>query len=173
MHIMRFLPACMVALSLGPQPWGYTVTQTTVQSAVVIPAKAHSAPTRALALRRIAQRVGVSANALAAILAIERGRVGQVVQDSNGTADLGPAQINTVNLAYLAKRGVNIERVTTSWRTNVLAEAILLKRAVRAVGSLWGGVERYHSATKRLGEPYAVRVWALIHQPLTRTIAQS
>ncbi|MHB1516352.1 MAG: hypothetical protein ACYCVY_11745 [Acidiferrobacteraceae bacterium] len=81
--------------------------------------------------------------------------------------------INAANRAYLARHGVHIERVTTRWRTNVLAEPILRKRAARTLGSLWGGMERYPSATQRLGKPDAVRVGALIHQSVTRTIARS
>lgn len=176
MRTMRLLPLLVIALS-------FCMSQTNrlkIPNAFAVPVekpvaalKHDNLRAKVRILRQVAQRIGVSAHALAAILAVERGRIGQARTDTNGTADVGPAQINTVNLQYLAAHGVAVSRLDTSWRTNILAEAILLRRAIHAGGSLWMGVAMYHSATPGIGKAYAVRVWGFLAQPLAHTIANS
>lgn len=120
----------------------------------------HHRMTRNGAIRYAAQTVGVKAGILRAILDVEHGRIGQTRIDSNGSADLGPAQINTVNLPYLRTKGLTKESIRDTWRGNILAEAYLLHRAIRSGGCIWNGVGLYHSATHRLQVAYATRVWA-------------
>lgn len=126
----------------------------------ITPTTSHRQMTKSMAIRYAARTVGVKARILRAILAVERGRIGQTRSDSNGSADLGPAQINTVNLPYLRTKGLTRDAIRDTWKGNILAEAYLLRRAIRSGGCIWNGVGLYHSATHRLQVAYATKIWA-------------
>ncbi len=129
-------------------------------------------PHRSMAARRqsaiaaAASQTHLPTDALRAILEIEGGRLGSRSANTNGTYDLGPAQVNTINLPYLAQHHLTVYDIQNTWRGNLLAEALLLRRAIRQGGCLWNGLGLYHSATKPLMIAYATKAWAIIHRPL-------
>ena len=86
-------------------------------------------PTRPLTLSCVvdaARARGLPLAALLGILATENGRMGEALDNKNGTWDLGCFQINTVHLNELAAMGIAPEAVLRDGRVNSLASTRLL-----------------------------------------------
>jgi hypothetical protein len=93
---------------------------------------------------------------LYAILAAEGGRVGQAVEDKNGTSDLGPFQINT---RWRVSTAEALALVRDDGCANAIAAAAILKRAVNeAHGDLPAALGLYHSHSPELAESYRNRI---------------
>ena len=106
-------------------------------------------------LKAAAEVHSVSVGVLVLLLDVERGRLGAVSSNTNGTVDIGPMQVNEIWVAQIAQR----------WRTssdaaylalrdnfcaNVEAGAWILRQALdEAPGNLWEGVAIYHSHNTR------------------------
>lgn len=100
---------------------------------------------------------------LVGILDVEGGKVGFERQNSNGTRDLGPMQVNTLWVTVVAKaHGVPEAEVETSLRDdgcyNVHMAAWILRRCIEDMGDQWTGVGCYHSRTPELNNAYQGRV---------------
>lgn len=101
---------------------------------------------------------------IAIILAVEGGTLGRVSQNTNGTVDIGPMQINQIHLPALARRWNTTperarEALLTSFCANVEAGAWILRIAIdSAGGDFWEGVGRYHSSTDVYKTRYLRRV---------------
>ena len=101
---------------------------------------------------------------IAILLAVEGGTLGQGNQNTNGTVDIGPMQINQIHLPALARRWSTTperarEALLTSFCANVEAGAWILRAAIdSAGGDFWEGVGRYHSATEVYKTRYLRRV---------------
>ncbi len=101
---------------------------------------------------------------IAILLAVEGGTLGRVNQNTNGTVDIGPMQINQIHLPALARRwNTTPERarqaLLSSFCANVEAGAWILRTAIdSAGGDFWEGVGRYHSATEVYKTRYLRRV---------------
>jgi hypothetical protein len=101
---------------------------------------------------------------LYAILAVEGGRVGQAVEDKNGTSDLGPFQINTrwgpaLGRYWRVSTAEALALVRDDGCANAIAAAAILKRAVNeAHGDLPAALGLYHSHSPDLAESYRERV---------------
>lgn len=101
---------------------------------------------------------------IAVILAVEGGTLGRVSQNTNGTVDIGPMQINQIHLPALARRWNTTperarEALLTSFCANIEAGAWILRRAIdSAGGDFWEGVGRYHSSTDVYKTRYLRRV---------------
>lgn len=114
-----------------------------------------------------ADRYGLDASLIQAILAVEGGSVGQAVPNSNGTADLGPMQINTVWLPLLAEYGITKQQLQHDRCINILAGSWILARQLKAAKSMdgpvhrriWWGIGSYHSRTPKHNVKYALKVW--------------
>lgn len=92
---------------------------------------------------------------LLAILLQENGRPGMARPDPNGTRDLGPMQINSVNLAIFARHGIRRSSIRDNGCTNVFAGAFILRRDLdRSDGRIWQAIGNYHSGTPRLARSY-------------------
>jgi hypothetical protein len=94
----------------------------------------------------------------------EGGRPGQWVRNANGTHDIGPMQINTINLGDIARQAqVTPDHVayalTVNGCSNVAVGAWFLRRKINeAGGDIWKGVAWYHSRTPEKGNAYVNRV---------------
>jgi hypothetical protein len=103
-------------------------------------------------------------NYLYAILAAEHGRVGQAVENRNGTSDLGPFQINTrwgpaLGRYWRISTAEALLRVRDDGCANATAATAILKKAVNeAHGDLPTALGFYHSHSWELAEPYRERV---------------
>jgi hypothetical protein len=101
---------------------------------------------------------------LPAIQAVEGGRPGLIHPNSNGTADLGVMQVNTIWVTPLATsnrmdRQVVAVRLIDDPCFNIAAAGAILRAYRREAGGNLGiAVEYYHSHTLQLSEPYLARV---------------
>ena len=114
-----------------------------------------------------ADRYGLDASLIEAILAVEGGSVGQAVRNSNGTADLGPMQINTVWLPTLAEYGITKQQLQHDRCINILVGSWILARQLKlaegmegpAQRRIWWGIGSYHSRTPKHNVKYSLKVW--------------
>jgi hypothetical protein len=121
-----------------------------------------------------ADRYGLPASVIQAILQVEGGRVGQAVRNSNGTEDLGPMQINTVWLPRLAPYGISRQQLQHDRCINILVGSWILARQLGKAKHMegttqrraWWGVGAYHSRTPRHNVKYALKVWEALRATL-------
>ena len=95
----------------------------------------------AACLMLASQTYSVPPAVLVGIYKAEGGKVGQEVQNSNGSSDLGPMQINTIWLPSLAEKWGVKEDVAKKWLrddacTNVNVAAWILRGHLDETGSL-------------------------------------
>lgn len=117
----------------------------------------------AACLMLASQTYSVPPAVLVGIYKAEGGKVGQEVRNTNGTADLGPMQINTIWLPDLAQRWGVSEETARKWVrddacTNVGVAAWIFKSHLNETGSLSKAIAHYHSRTPRHGTKYQGRV---------------
>jgi hypothetical protein len=91
------------------------------------------------------------AGVLVVILDVERGAIGRVSRNRNGTVDIGPMQVNDRWLPALGQRWhASPAEVYAGLRdnfcANIEAGAWILRQAIdEAQGDFWSGVGLYHS----------------------------
>jgi hypothetical protein len=111
--------------------------QATIRGCIVAAAKIHRLPPAVLVV----------------LLNVEGGALGGVSRNTNGTVDIGPIQVNTVNLPDLAAHwhaaiGDTYKAVRDNFCANVEAGAWILRQYLdEAKGEFWEGVGYYHSHT--------------------------
>jgi soluble lytic murein transglycosylase-like protein len=110
-----------------------------------------------------AQTYVVPPSVILGILTVEGGRIGQAVQNTNGTYDLGPMQINTIWIPQLANYwGVDqktaLHAVKNDACINIGVGAWILRQKMNETGSLSMGIAHYHSATPVYGHSYRMKV---------------
>lgn len=103
------------------------------------------------------------------ILQVEGGRVGLESKNTNGSADLGPMQINTIWMPELAEKwGVNEDTARVWVRddpcTNMGVAAWILKNHMNETGSLSKAIAHYHSRTPIHGTAYKGKVVAAMRR---------
>jgi Transglycosylase SLT domain len=85
------------------------------------------------------------------LLTVEGGSLGHVSQNSNGTVDIGPMQLNTIWVPVVAKHwGASTSETYAALRDNFCANVeagtwILRQSMDEAHGDFWEGVGFYHS----------------------------
>lgn len=130
----------------------------------------------ALCIFAAAQTYSVPAPVILGVLHVEGGRVGQAVQNTNATYDLGPMQINTIWMPQLAEYwGVSEAKATQMVRDdaciNIGVGAWILRSKMNQTGSLYQGIAWYHSATPQFGTVYrdkvmrAIQSYQLVRSP--------
>jgi len=111
---------------------------------------------------------------LLVLLYVEGGRPGTVSPNSNGTADLGPMQVNTSWVGKIATHWRSTpDRTYAALRDNACANIeagswILGQALNEARGDLWQAVAYYHSRTPRYGEAYLRRFYDISQAMMTR-----
>lgn len=112
-------------------------------------------------LVRAANDYAIPVRAMLAVLRTEGGRPGTVRTNSNGTADHGPFQINTIWIRRLtAQFGVTPHMLTHDFCWSARAAAYILRYEInRAGGSFWDGVGHYHSRTPSFKKRYVKAVY--------------
>ncbi len=93
-----------------------------------------------------------------AVLTTEGGWVGLKKRNTNGSYDMGPAQINTIHLPELAKSGITEDMLVGDACVNVYVAAYRLRVEIERAGEFWRGVGNYHSRTPHLHQRYLARV---------------
>jgi hypothetical protein len=126
------------------------------------------APLTAACLAAAAHAYEIPQGYLYAILAVEGGRVGQAVLDSNGTSDLGPFQINTAWGPAIARYwGESVDQALARVRDDgcanaVIAAAILKECVAETHGDSRLAFGLYHSRNPELAEPYRRKALAAL-----------
>lgn len=102
---------------------------------------------------------------LTAIIKTENGNQGSFVINSNGTADLGPAQINTIHLDEpwfkFQYPEANAHEVANNVCLNIDIAANILHQRIselRPDQSIWDAAGHYHSKTKKVKIIYLQRL---------------
>ena len=126
------------ALSAGPVKAGDAPdNEATIRGCITAAAKIYKLPPAVLVI----------------LLNVERGLLGHVSPNTNGTVDIGPIQVNQIWLPELAAHwGASIADTYRALRdnfcANVEAGAWILRRGLdEARGDFWEGVGYYHSHT--------------------------
>ena len=98
------------------------------------------------------------------ILETEGGQVGETVADSNGSYDIGPAQVNSIHLPMLAHYGIDEYRLQWNGCLNVFVGASILASAIDGANpadplAFWRHVGDYNSDTPYYNRQYRARVY--------------
>ena len=117
----------------------------------------------AACLMLASQTYSIPPAVMVGIYKAEGGKVGQEVQNTNGSYDLGPMQINTIWLPELAKKWGVSEDTARKWVrddacTNVSVSAWILKQHIQETKSLSQAIAYYNSRTPIHGTKYKKRV---------------
>lgn len=117
----------------------------------------------AACLMLAAQTYSVPPAVMVGILQVEGGKIGQQVQNTNGSFDLGPMQINTIWVPQLAEHWGVEKNVAAKWIrddacTNMGVAAWILRRHLDETGSLSKAIAHYHSRTPSKGYSYKAKV---------------
>lgn len=116
----------------------------------------------------------VPTSLLLSIAQVEGGRVGTISMNTNGTADLGPMQINTIWINDIARstgqptRMVQY-RLINDGCYNVGIGAWILQKNILRTGNAWVGAAHYHSRTPALARSYLTKVYNK-HQVVVRQL---
>jgi soluble lytic murein transglycosylase-like protein len=103
------------------------------------------------------------------LLSVEGGSLGRISQNSNGTADIGPMQVNSIWVPGVARHWqATTEDAYVALRdnfcANVEAGTWILRQAIdSAHGDFWSGVGFYHSHDPGFKADYLRKV---LHQAL-------
>lgn len=100
---------------------------------------------------------------LSIILEAERGNNGSVVSNTNGSYDLGVAQVNTIQFTepWFQKIYPDWKAVANNVCVNISAAADVLKRRIDELSpgeSIWNAVGHYNSKTKPIKLTYLRKV---------------
>lgn len=96
---------------------------------------------------------------LKAILMVEsRLNPNAVNRNTNGTRDIGVAQVNTIHLPTLEKHGIS-EKELRDGCVNTYVGAWLLSKQIARHGLNWFGVAAYHSTTPSKNAQYQYLVY--------------
>lgn len=102
---------------------------------------------------------GVNPDILRAIRIVENepGNPHAVNRNTNGSADLGLMQVNTIHVPELNKYGVH-KRDLFNGCKNIYVAAWLLRKSMKRHGNTWAAVGGYHSETPNERAQYANKV---------------
>lgn len=123
----------------------------------------------AACLMLAAQTYSIPPAVMVGIYNVEGGKVGQQVMNDNGTADLGPMQINTLWMPELSKFWGVSESTAKRWVrddacTNMGVSAWILRKHLNETGSLGNAIAFYHSRTPERGMGYRQKVLAAMQK---------
>jgi hypothetical protein len=107
----------------------------------------------------VSRRYRVPIEILAGLLAQEQGRLGSRSPNRNGTADLGPMQINSFWLPTLRRYGITESQLLHHGCYNVAVGAWIVRyEQARGRSGLWQAIGRYHSPDPARAAGYARKV---------------
>lgn len=105
-----------------------------------------------------AARYHIPVQVMQAVIKTEGGWDGLKKPNTNGSFDLGRAQINTIHLPELSKYGITESQLANDPCTNLHVAAYRLRFEINRVEDFWRGVGNYHSRTPHLNKAYQARV---------------
>ena len=98
------------------------------------------------------------AKLIISVLEIERGKVGQIVKNNNGTYDIGPMQINSSWLTTLKQYGISQSDIQYNACKNIQVGTWILSKMIANGKDLSKGIGNYHSHTENLNKHYTEMV---------------
>ena len=138
-------------------------------------------PVHRYCIAAAAERYRVPVGLLYGILAAEDTRVGQTVQDANGSYDMGPMGINSLWLPVLAHYGITRPEVLDNGCQNIAVGAWILARklkghqrsAIAHPRAFWRHVGDYNSAIPHWNHRYRQRVAELAQRDFYRPLERA
>lgn len=123
-------------------------------------------PETARCIAVAAERFGVSEMALWLILDVERGTVGRVSQNTNGTVDIGPMQINSwwTEPQRLGRFGITYNDILYDRCLNIYVGTWIFAQEYERERDIVRAIARYHSPTPE----HQHRYLGLIQQAIQR-----
>lgn len=127
----------------------------------------HVTPMTSECIQNAAHRYSIHPDVLYAILLVEGGTVGRTSKpNSNGTYDIGPAQINSTHRSRLAALNISEEELRDNGCTNITVAAWHLSSVlttdvlltVTDQNSYLKAIALYHSATPKFNDIYAEKL---------------
>lgn len=112
-----------------------------------------------------AAHYGAHPDLVRAVLRQEKGKVGYIRRNKNGSFDMGPMQINSVHLPELAKYGITQAMLTNDECLNIHIGTYYLQKNIvttpnsRTAAGFWNAVGNYHSTTPDRNISYQYLVW--------------
>ena len=106
------------------------------------------------------RKYGVHPLVILSIMNVENGKIGTLSRNSNGTFDLGPMQLNTINVPSLKNEfpGLTWRHVAFDLCTNIFVGTYFLGKKIEEADNYWEGVGNYHSKTPSLRKKYLAKV---------------
>ncbi len=121
-------------------------------------------------INKAAYEYKVPAKLIVAVLNVERGRVGMIQANKNGTYDLGPMQINTSWWPTLYHYGITPQAVRYNACTNIKVGTWILGKAIASEPNVLTGIGNYHSHTLKYNQVYTQQV-RVMYTRLTKVLA--
>lgn len=122
----------------------------------------------AACVRASAQAFRVPELSIWLILDVERGTVGRVSQNKNGTYDIGPMQVNSIWLKKIAPYGISEPQLRDNLCMNIYVGTWIFAQELQRHGTLPKAFAYYHSPTARFQQRYL----GLIQNALARRQAR-
>ncbi len=120
-------------------------------------AETESKKVTSICIEQAADRLSVPLSLVWGILAVEKGQVGSISKNKNGTYDIGPMQINSSWLTTFAELNISEEMLLNDPCINIYAGAWILARCLRQNNNFYG-VGTYHSKTEEYQLAYLKRL---------------
>ncbi len=98
------------------------------------------------------------AQLIIAIVQVERGKVGHIVKNKNGSFDIGPAQINSAWLPLLKAHGITQTELQFDPCINIKVGAWIAAKAIANEKNLLAGIGDYHSHTRQYNQSYSQKI---------------
>lgn len=115
-------------------------------------------------IEQTADRFNLPKNLLKAVLKVEGGDIGKVNDNTNGTYDIGPMQINSIWLPHFEEY-VTLDKIQNNGCINLQVGAWILRYNINnAGGNTWEGVGNYHSSTPNLHQNYVYKVFTAYYE---------
>lgn len=105
-----------------------------------------------------ASRYSIPVTVFQAVLRTEGGWAGLKKRNSNGSYDMGPAQINTIHLPELRQYGITESSLIYDVCTNLHVAAYRMRSEINRTGDFWRGIGNYHSRTPKYHNVYLAKV---------------
>lgn len=105
-----------------------------------------------------ATRYAIPVPVFQAVLRTEGGWAGLKKRNTNGSFDMGPAQINTIHLPELRQYGITESSLINDVCTNLHVAAYRMRSEINRTGDFWRGIGNYHSRTPKYHNVYLAKV---------------
>jgi soluble lytic murein transglycosylase-like protein len=100
----------------------------------------------------------IPAKLIISVLHAERGKVGQIAKNKNGTYDIGPMQINSSWIPELERYGISEKEILYDACTNIKVGAWILGKKIANRNSLLTGIGDYNSHTLKHNQAYSQQI---------------